>query len=122
MKHRGEHRYAWGEGWLAAAALGMVLLLSLAVYWVSLPREVQVLPVHAVDVQALRRAEMVNINAVDADELASLPGIGDGLAERIIKYRMENGSFAAIEDIMNVPGIGEGTFEAVRDLIYIDET
>ena len=62
----------------------------------------------------------VNINTAGAEELRTLDGIGETLAERIIAYREEHGPFAAAEDITNVSGIGEGTLEKLRDRICTD--
>lgn len=61
----------------------------------------------------------VNINTADADTLAALPGIGQVLAERIVAYRRQNGSFRAIEEITNVEGIGEKKAEAILELITV---
>lgn len=61
----------------------------------------------------------VNINTADADTLAALPGIGRVLAERIVAYRRQNGSFRAIEEITNVEGIGEKKAEAILELITV---
>ena len=61
----------------------------------------------------------VNINTADAETLASLPGIGQVLAERIVAYRRQNGSFRAIEEITNVEGIGEKKAEAILELITV---
>ena len=61
----------------------------------------------------------ININSANAEELATLPGIGPSLAERIIAYRGEF-PFEASEDIMNVSGIGEATFNNIKDLIAVD--
>lgn len=61
----------------------------------------------------------VNINTADADTLTALPGIGRVLAERIVAYRRQNGSFRAIEEITKVEGIGEKKAEAILDLITI---
>lgn len=61
----------------------------------------------------------VNINTADADTLAALPGIGQVLAERIVAYRRQNGSFRAIEEITNVEGIGEKKAEAILELITL---
>lgn len=61
----------------------------------------------------------VNINTADADTLTSLPGIGRVLAERIVAYRRQNGSFRAIEEITKVEGIGEKKAEAILDLITV---
>ena len=49
-----------------------------------------------------------------------LENIGEVLAERIIQYRSEHGSFKMIEDRMLVSGIGEKTFEAIRGDICVD--
>lgn len=61
----------------------------------------------------------VNINTADADTLTALPGIGRVLAERIVAYRRQNGSFRAIEEITKVEGIGEKKAEAILDLITV---
>lgn len=61
----------------------------------------------------------VNINTADADTLTALPGIGRVLAERIVAYRRQNGSFRAVEEIMKVEGIGEKKAEAILDLITV---
>ncbi|MDR1131586.1 MAG: ComEA family DNA-binding protein [Oscillospiraceae bacterium] len=59
----------------------------------------------------------VDINAASAEQLETLPGIGEALAGRIITYRRENGPFARPEDIMNVSGIGAGTYKGLKDYI-----
>ena len=61
----------------------------------------------------------VNINTADADTLTSLPGIGQVLAERIVAYRRQNGSFRAIEEITKVEGIGEKKADAILELITV---
>lgn len=61
----------------------------------------------------------VNINTADRDELMTLPGIGEVIAEGIIVYREENGPFEKIEDIVNVSGIGDATFLKLRDYITV---
>ncbi|MBU5294040.1 helix-hairpin-helix domain-containing protein [Anaerosalibacter bizertensis] len=61
----------------------------------------------------------VNINTGTKEELMSLPGIGEVLAERIIEYR-ESNSFKSIEDIKNVSGIGDKKFESIEDMIIVN--
>jgi competence protein ComEA len=63
--------------------------------------------------------DLININTASKDELASLPGIGETIAQRIIDYRDENGNFLSIEDIMNVSGIGPATFDDIKALITV---
>jgi comEA protein len=64
----------------------------------------------------------IDINSADAETLAQLPGIGGILAERIIRYREENGAFQQISDIMAVDGIGQATFIKIKDYITAEET
>lgn len=63
----------------------------------------------------------ININTADAETLTFLPGVGQALAERIVAYRQENGDFAAVEDIMQVYGIGEKKYNAMKNLITVEE-
>lgn len=66
-------------------------------------------------------AALVNINRATAEELTALPGIGDTLAQRIVAYREEHGAFASVEAITEVSGIGEKRFEAIQNLITVEE-
>jgi competence protein ComEA len=59
----------------------------------------------------------ININKASADELETLPKIGPSTAEKIIKYREENGPFKEISDLDNVKGIGAKTIERLRNMI-----
>lgn len=59
----------------------------------------------------------ININSAGEPEFMALPGIGQVLAQRIISYREEYGSFQTVEDLMNVEGIGEKRMEDILDLI-----
>jgi len=63
---------------------------------------------------------IVNINTADAEEMTTLPGIGQVLAERIIAYREANGGFKNIYELMDVSGIGEKTFAKLQDFISVD--
>ena len=59
---------------------------------------------------------LVNINTAAKDELMTLNGIGEVMAERIIEYRTGN-RFKNKEDIMSVKGIGNGIYEKIKDSI-----
>lgn len=62
---------------------------------------------------------IVNINTASKEKLMTLSGVGEGTAEKIIKYREQNGYFNTIEDLMNVSGIGESKFNGLKDDITV---
>lgn len=59
---------------------------------------------------------LININTASADQLKTLNGIGDTMAQRIIEYRTSN-AFKSKEDIMSVKGIGSGIYDKIKDRI-----
>lgn len=73
-------------------------------------------PVSGVSTQGITADGLVNINTASLDELKTLDGIGDVMAQKIIDYRSSN-AFVNIEDIMSVSGIGSGIFKKIKDRI-----
>ena len=65
-------------------------------------------------------AEPVNINTADAEELMTLPGIGETRAADIIAYRQANGPFRMVEQLTDVPGIGEGILAGLIDYVTVE--
>ncbi len=61
----------------------------------------------------------VNINTATQAELESLTGIGPSLAARIVEYRLKNGKFKRVEDLLNVSGVGESKLEGIMDCISV---
>ena len=59
----------------------------------------------------------VNINTASKEQLKTLSGIGDSTAEKIIKYREENGTFGNTEELKKVSGIGESKYNKIADNI-----
>ncbi|HKC55681.1 MAG TPA: helix-hairpin-helix domain-containing protein [Vicinamibacterales bacterium] len=64
-------------------------------------------------------AAPVNLNTATAEQLATIPGVGPKMAERIIDYRQKNGGFKKVEDLMNVSGVGEKSFLKMKPLIAV---
>lgn len=46
------------------------------------------------------------INSADVQLLQTIPGIGPGIATRIVQYRQEHGPLQNLDDLLNIPGIG----------------
>ena len=57
----------------------------------------------------------VNVNTATVEELDTLDGIGEVLAQWIIDYRQANGPFEKPEDLLEVKGIGEKKLAAIID-------
>ena len=64
----------------------------------------------------------VDLNTSTAKELQQLPGIGKGLAKRIVEFRTANGPFKSAEDLMQVRGIGKKTFAKMKERITIGDS
>lgn len=63
----------------------------------------------------------VNINTADKDELMRLPGIGEKLAEAILRYRQQQGPFPDTEALAAVPGIGPKKLEDIKERVTVEE-
>jgi competence protein ComEA len=59
----------------------------------------------------------INLNTATVDQLATLPGVGQKTAERIVEYRTKSGGFKKVEELMNVKGIGEKSFLKIKPLV-----
>ena len=68
---------------------------------------------------AVTEPAQVNINTAALEQLMTLPGIGEVLAQRIIDYREAHGSFERIADLANVSGIGDTKLEAILEYITV---
>lgn len=62
--------------------------------------------------------DLVNINTASKEELQTLSGIGEVMADRIIEYRSGT-LFKSIEDIKSVKGIGDAIFDKIKDSITV---
>jgi len=62
---------------------------------------------------------VIDLNAADATQLETLPGIGPALAGRIVAWREENGGFSSVDDLLAVSGIGEKVLAGLRDAVLV---
>ena len=94
------------------------LVLVAALLFVSSPLSAQRAskpPVSA----AAASTEIVNLNTATAAQIASLPGIGPKTADLVVEYRVKNGPFKKIEEVMNVRGIGEKSFLKIKNRLTV---
>jgi len=63
--------------------------------------------------------QKVNVNTATLEELITLEGIGQAVAERILAFREKNGPFQKPEDLMMVKGIGQKMFDKNKDRIIV---
>jgi competence protein ComEA len=62
---------------------------------------------------------LINLNTATKEQLMTLPGIGDALAQNIIDYRLANGGFKSIDELENVKLIGQARYDKIKDLVIV---
>ena len=65
----------------------------------------------------LERQGTVHVNTDLAEQLMSLPGIGNTIAKRILEERSIHGAFYYPEDLLSVSGIGVAKLSSIREFI-----
>ena len=64
--------------------------------------------------QQAHHVSLVNLNTADAKELATLPGIGESRAMRIISYREQKGKIASLTELNQISGFGERSIAKLK--------
>jgi len=92
------------------------LLLAAPPACVKLPRSLPPERPHAsaADPHARRR---VSLNRATRQELESLPGVGPGLAARVVEHRERHGPFRRVEHLLLVRGFGERRFRQIEPFV-----
>jgi competence protein ComEA len=60
----------------------------------------------------------LDLNTATAEQLDTLPGVGEVTAGQIIAYRNAH-PFTSVDDLRQVPGIGDRRFELLKDLVTV---
>ena len=71
--------------------------------------------------EALVLSPKININTASPAELEALPQIGAALAQRIVDYRTQNGTFNTEKELMLVPGIFESKYNTLQLFITVKQ-
>jgi len=61
----------------------------------------------------------VDLNTATMVELETLPGVGPVTAQSILDWRVANGGFTTVDELLEVDGIGEVTLADLRDLVTV---
>jgi competence protein ComEA len=69
--------------------------------------------------KALPAAAPIDLNAADAQALASIPGIGPTLAARIVEFRRINGPFASLDELADVAGMTQRRIDAMSAYVTV---
>lgn len=70
----------------------------------------------------LQPGEQVNLDRARAEEIARLPGVGMGLAKRIVEHRKVHGSFGSLGALDGVPGVGPGLLAKLAGRVAFEAT
>lgn len=62
----------------------------------------------------------IEINTADSIELMKLPGIGDKLSKRIVKYRDLLGGFYSLAQLKEVYGLSEQVIQQIEGMVKVD--
>jgi competence protein ComEA len=60
----------------------------------------------------------LDLNTATAEQLDTLPGVGEVTAGRIVAYRTAH-PFTSVDELLEVPGIGQRRFEQLKDLVTV---
>ncbi len=61
----------------------------------------------------------LDINMATAEVLMLIPGIGEKLAARIIKARLERGGFSDMGELTDIKGISDGKLSKLKDFLRV---
>ena len=70
-------------------------------------------------VKTFNSLEPIDLNTATYEQLLALPDIGPVLAQRILDYRQEHGSFKTIDELDNIKGIGPKTLEKLKPYLRV---
>ena len=64
----------------------------------------------------------ININTANVEEWKAFPGIGDVIANRIIKFRTSIGGFKSIDQVGKTYGLSDSTFQFIKPFLSLKDS
>lgn len=72
--------------------------------------------------ESIAEVKAIDLNSADSTELELLPGIGDKLSKRIVKYRDMLGGYYSLAQLKEVYGLNEQTIKLISQGVTVDPT
>lgn len=101
-------------------ALVILTAVLFAAACITLPRPAQPVAHAGLDVPKTDLGPKLNINTASPEALEALPGVGRGIAERIVAHRQQYGPFRRAEHLMMVRGVSDRKFRQLRAMIVVE--
>ena len=113
MTYSKEFRSFLGIWILATFVFGGLTMAAAGKVWAGQPKAVLQMT------QEQNPASVVNINKATAEELDAIRGVGPVLADRIVKFREQNGAFKSVDELTKVRGINGSKFKKIKGQIAV---
>jgi competence protein ComEA len=65
-------------------------------------------------------SDCINVNKASAEELETLQGIGEVMAQKIIAYRKQHGGFRRPQELIIIEGFSEKKYRAIAERVCVD--
>ena len=67
----------------------------------------------------VKQPPRLDINLADSSSLEALPGIGEKLSSRIVRYRDRLGGFVVLTQLKEVYGLSDSTYQLVSKFLFV---
>jgi competence ComEA-like helix-hairpin-helix protein len=64
----------------------------------------------------------ININTATAEDWKAFPGIGEVIANRIVKYRTSMGGFKSVEQVAKTYGLSDSVFQQIKPYLFLKDS
>lgn len=104
-----------------AVFIAVTISAATAFSYASTPKTSLSAPASVTFSTSLKENErLVDINTAGKDELMTLDGVGEVIADRILSYRAEGNVFHSVSELKNIKGIGDSILKKNEDRIFVD--
>ena len=79
-------------------------------------------PPQAVSKAQIHQYKKININAATAEDWKKFSGIGDVLANRIIKFRTSIGGFKTVEQVGKTYGLSDSLYQQIKPYLFLKDS